>query len=89
MNNSMEINYNSIFFGKKERRNVWNMPVHDHNYDEIYYLVDGNVNYFIDNKSYKFKTGCMAFIPGGALHKTYSGDDFYHNEFVMNFPRNF
>lgn len=43
---------------------------HYHDTFEIYYLKDGNCNYFIDNKSYGVEKGDVILIPEGVIHKT-------------------
>lgn len=86
MDEVMKINFDKTVFNKTTRENIWDMPLHDHNYDELYYLVDGNINYFIENKSYTVKPGCMVFIPKGVMHKTFSAESWYHEKYVLNFP---
>ncbi len=43
---------------------------HYHNTLEIYYLKEGECNYFIDNKIYEVKVGDIVLIPDGIIHKT-------------------
>lgn len=43
---------------------------HYHNRVEIYYMKDGECNYFIGSHSYKVKTGDIILIPAGVIHKT-------------------
>lgn len=43
---------------------------HYHPYIEIYYLVDGEANYFIADEVYNVKKGDLAIIPYGVLHRT-------------------
>lgn len=43
---------------------------HYHNHYEIYYLVKGEVRYFIDSMIFDMKCGDMVLIPPGVIHKT-------------------
>jgi len=45
--------------------------VHSHKYYEIYYLINGNRNYFIGDKVYKITSGDFILIPPDLLHKTF------------------
>ena len=43
---------------------------HYHDNYEIYYLINGNVRYFLDSKIFDLKPGDIILIPPGKLHKT-------------------
>lgn len=43
---------------------------HYHNLFEIYYITDGSCTYFVDDKTYRLKTGDIVLIPGGIIHNT-------------------
>ncbi len=45
-------------------------PEHYHNFFEIYYIENGDCDYFIDNKSYKLIPGDLVLIPEGIIHNT-------------------
>ena len=43
---------------------------HFHDYYEIYYLVSGERDYFIDNRTYHVKPGNIVLINRGVIHRT-------------------
>ena len=59
--------------------------MHSHHYHdrfELYYMVNGNCIYFIDNKSYEVVAGDLIMLPPGVIHRTnYVGDD--HTRIVI------
>lgn len=61
-----------IYFEK--RSSVSNMTeLHYHRHYELYYLLSGKQNYFIDNSYFKMGNGDLALIPKGSMHKTTGG----------------
>lgn len=42
---------------------------HSHDFYEIYFFVDGNVTYYIENESYTLTKGDVLIIPPGKLHR--------------------
>ncbi|MBQ8657669.1 MAG: helix-turn-helix domain-containing protein [Clostridia bacterium] len=62
----------NIYFEK--RSSVSNMTeLHYHHHYEIYYLLSGQQNYFIEDSYYAMKKGDCALIPKGTIHKTTNG----------------
>lgn len=54
--------------------------MHSHHYHdnrfEIYYMVTGKCNYFVDDKTYEVSPGDIVLIPEGVIHKTnYNGEE--------------
>ncbi len=45
-------------------------PNHYHDLYEIYFILQGTCNYFIDNRSYTVVSGDIALIPEGIIHNT-------------------
>lgn len=43
---------------------------HYHDFYEIYYMVSGSCNYFIDDKIYEVSAGDIVLIPSGVIHRT-------------------
>ena len=43
---------------------------HYHNLYEIYYLISGKCNFFVDDKTYEVVEGDLILIPAGVIHKT-------------------
>lgn len=61
-------NYNIMRSKNIRSKNMTN--THYHNHYEIYYLVKGEVRYFIDSTIFDLKSGDMVLIPPGVIHKT-------------------
>lgn len=58
--------------------------IHFHSDYEIYYLIDGNTNYFIGDEIFHIHPGSFVFIPKGVLHKTDSEDCMTNERFLIN-----
>jgi len=86
MGENIKIDFDEIYFNKTLRKYAWDMPVHTHNWDEIYYLTRGEIQYFIDNSTYTVKEGSFVYIPKSVMHKTHSKKwDSFHEKYVVNF----
>ncbi len=54
-------------------KHIGSQPVnnsHFHSHHELYYLIDGNINYLIGNSVYNIKKGTLIIIPPNTLHKS-------------------
>ena len=60
---------------------------HYHGHYEIYYLLSGSQNYFINGKYYGVNKGDVVLVPKWVMHKTASGYGGYR--FLINFNDNF
>ncbi len=58
------------FFIEKQPSMVAMPAMHYHHTFEIYYLVKGEREYFIENQFFKVREGDMVIIPKGMLHRT-------------------
>lgn len=56
---------------------------HYHSLYEIYFLLEGNCTYIIDNKVYNVKPGDIVIIPDGIIHHT-KYDDIRHSRILIN-----
>lgn len=56
---------------------------HYHSLYEIYFMLEGNCTYIIDNKVYNVQTGDIVIIPGGMIHHT-KYDDIKHTRILIN-----
>ena len=65
-----------------------NEQFHDNKY-EIYYLVKGNVGYFINEKSYNVEEGDIVIIPPNTLHKTVPKNDQIRKRILVFLNENF
>ena len=58
--------------------------IHFHDDYEIYFLLDGNTNYFIGDEIFHIHPGSFVFIPRGILHKTDSENCLTNERFLIN-----
>lgn len=74
------------FFQIESRRQSTAMLNHHfHNSYEIYYLVSGERNYFINDRIYHLNQGDLVFIDKNELHKTGYTVDPQHERILINF----
>lgn len=50
-------------------QNIHDVPLHHHNFYEVYYLLNGNVQYVIENKIYDLVPGDILFISPNEVHQ--------------------
>ena len=62
---------------------------HSHNYYEMYYLVSGEIKYFIGDSIYLVKKGDVVLIPPHVIHKTVPGEDYEHTRILMTIMPNY
>ena len=66
------------------RDHDFSMPTkHFHNEYEIYYLVQGERYYFINNDTYLCTSGCLVLIEHNLVHKTSTSTDPYHDRILV------
>ena len=80
----LQIEYSEGYFDKQKRNCLWNMKLHSHNLNELYYLCTGRVQYNIDGEVFDLEAGNVIFIPKGMTHKTTS-ISITHERVVLNF----
>lgn len=62
----------------------FNMPhKHIHEEYEIYYLIDGERYYFIENQIFHVKKGSLVFINRNQIHQTGQYNDSHHERIVI------
>lgn len=71
-------------------RRIWSNKMHCHNSYEIYYMVKGNVEYFLEGTSYVPKPGSLLIIPPNCFHglRVLDGSE-YHRIRAALWCRNF
>ena len=67
---------------------IINGNAHYHNVYEIFYLTEGNCNYFIDDNSYHLSAGDIAMIPAGIIHKT-NYESIRRSRILLNIPEEY
>lgn len=61
---------------------------HYHEEVEIYYMISGKCNYFIDDKTYEILPGDVVLIPENTIHKTNYGEE-EHTRIVLECSKHF
>lgn len=56
---------------------------HSHDYFEIYFFVDGKVNYYVESERYEMKKGDVLIIPPGKLHRPVIRDNAAYERYVL------
>ncbi len=74
-------------FVERERREsrMQTVKEHVHNFYEIYFLVDGKIDKFIESRTYHLKPFDFVIIPPNVLHKSILCDDYRHERIVVYF----
>lgn len=75
-----------IFIERIVRDYEFSMPIkHMHAEYEIYYMLEGERYYFIEDDTYHIKTGTLVFIDRNEIHKTGSaGTSSYHDRIMLS-----
>ena len=61
------------FYMEYSENDIWNLPIthnHFHSLYEIYYLFEGNIAYFIEDKTYYISKGSIVVVPPYKIHVT-------------------
>ncbi len=77
--------------------NKYMFEPHSHDFYELYFLLDGEREFFVDNKMFKVSANTLVVVPPFCIHKTEGGPykrininispdllSQFHNEFLMN-----
>ena len=59
--------------------------IHYHNDYELYYLISGKTNYFIEDQIFRVTPGNFVFVSKGVIHKTDSEDCTDNERFLLAF----
>lgn len=62
---------------------------HFHEMFEIYYLISGERNYLIGNRTYKVSPGDLLFIPAHEIHRATNTSVPFHERIVIHFTKQF
>lgn len=73
------------------RREAWDIfkGVHLHDCYEIYYLEEGEIVHFVDEKTYIARAGDFVLIPPGSVHKTLPRHGQAHTRILIYLPASF
>lgn len=84
MNTKFKDDNNFLFIEKLKREYMFNMDgKHLHSYFEIYYLVSGERNYFIEGREYHIKKGTIVFIDSNQFHRTTTTPNSSHERILI------
>lgn len=73
---------------KPEEQDALSVPMHYHNLFEIYFITEGDCEFFIGSRSYRLMPGDLVLIPEGVIHNTsYRKAD--HTRLLINCSRRF
>lgn len=89
-NRSIRVFHNNFFINKVKRTTKFDMPLHHFHEDyEIFYLIQGERKYFINDTIYKVSEGNLVLVNVDEIHKTSDFSDHYHERIVVNFTSAF
>ncbi|HEY8499355.1 MAG TPA: AraC family transcriptional regulator [Clostridia bacterium] len=83
--------YSHPFYIERNKVDIsFNMPVyHHHNVFEIYYLLEGRRNYFIQNRTYAVAKGDIVLINVQDIHRTMDYNNASHERILIYFKKDF
>lgn len=78
LHNGIRILYNTENFAR------FNMhKAHFHDEYELYYLINGSRQFYINDKVYPLNSGSLAFVDGEDMHRTFASNNEPHTRFVV------
>lgn len=83
---TIQVSHSNFFVEKIRRTTKYEMPsYHMHDDYEIFYLIEGERKYFINDTIYKISSGNLILIDMNEIHKTDDFSDYCHERIVLNF----
>src|SRR5690606_31213877 len=80
---------NDLYLGESIKTSAQMLVPHFHEMYEIYYLISGERNFLIGNRTYKVFPGDLLFIPSYEIHRATNTSVPYHERFVVHFTKEF
>lgn len=81
--------FSKLFFDRTKRTGAYTLSNgHYHNMYEIYFLLEGQCRYFIENRIFDVAEGDLVLIPKRFIHKTLY-DDIATERYVINFSKQY
>ncbi len=74
-----------IEYSENNWKNSFNLRHFHHSY-EIYYLLENEVTYYINNKIYNMKPGSVIIVPPNTIHTTHSPNSSQRKRILINLP---
>jgi len=78
-----------FYIGRQKQGNTSMPACHYHNTYEIYYLLEGRRNYFIQNRTYPVVKGDIVLINIQDIHKTMDAGQSFNERILINFKKEF
>jgi AraC-like DNA-binding protein len=83
---TIQVSHSNFFVEKIRRTTKYEMPsYHMHDDYEIFYLIEGERKYFINDTIYKISPGNLILVDMSEIHKTDDFSDYCHERIVLNF----
>ncbi|MFW5981236.1 MAG: AraC family transcriptional regulator [bacterium] len=83
------LNVSFIIEQKKRVNESYNSTLHYHNSYELYYLLDGERDYFIKDRTYHVKKGDIIMINQHDIHRTIYTGSYQHERILIKFKDDF
>ena len=80
-----QLNRDQLFSRRRHGKMPIPSMVHYHNEYELYYMLDGQTTYFIEDKIYSIEKGNFVFIPKGIPHRTDAPEGCCSERLLLNF----
>ena len=84
--------WNKSFYVEYDDRDYWKKSsnkIHFHLSYEIYFLVENDISYFINNRVYRVTPGTVLVIPPNTIHTTNSISDKTRKRYLINLPESY
>lgn len=83
---SEKIPLTPVYVGRERRdKPMQRVDEHIHSFYELYFLVDGRIDYFLENRTYHLHPFDMVIVPPGVLHRAILCDDYRHERILVHF----
>lgn len=82
MHDIVNIDFNIEYLSK-------HLPRHSHRAYEIIFLLEGDLSYFVDERTYKLVPGSIVFINSHSMHQNVSFDDSKYKAIMVRFSKDF
>jgi len=73
----------------KNTKGYQTYPYHRHNGYEIYYFIQGNINFYVEDNCYLPQSGDLALLPPNCAHRIVSLDDNSYKRITINIKESF
>lgn len=71
------------YFGIYHNKEYQTFNFHSHDFYEIYFFLDGDVKYYIENESYTLAKGDVLIIPPGKIHRPVVEESTAYERYIL------